>query len=442
MIILGEKFKEESLKLYPEKESLTLELKRELSDTFLKTVSAFANYCDGKVLFGIAEDGKLVGVSDPDNLRLQIEHKVNDAISPRPQFQLKTIEINGKWIIELNVLKGKNTPYLYGGRAYKRSDTSTISADSTELRNLIINGSGLAFDQLPSQEEKLNFKVLEMCLKETVGLEMLNKDALRSLGLMKGENYLRAAEILADINQNAQSATIIIRFGKTTSEFLDRVDLTYQSLLSQYEGAINMFDRWYAPYEVVEGAKRVSRIRIPKEAYREAVANALIHRRFDLNGAVQIAMHEDRIEVASPGGLPEGISETTYLYSQISIPRNLIVAEVFHRLGIIEKFGTGIDRIRREYEIYGNRPAFEVTRNLIRVILPVINYFEQSDESSLDDRILIYIGKNPMIPRSEIEVISGLQRTRLIEVLNRLVDEGKLERHGAGRGVKYALSLE
>ena len=248
--------------------------------------------------------------------------------------------------------------------------------------------------------------------------------------------------MLADTNQNAQSATTIVRFGKTISEFMDRADLTYQSLLSQYEGALELFDKWYQPYEAVDGFMRVPRIQIPRDAYREAVANALIHRRYDQSGAVQVAMYEDRVEVTSPGGLPEGVSETAYLYSQISIPRNLIIAEVFHRLHLIEKFGTGIDRIRKEYEPYASKPQFEVSDVLIRVVLPVIDYKKQPEETSLEELILTTIGSSDGVSRSELDLVTGLRRTRLTEVLNKLVSEGKIIRTGGGRGVRYKLKYD
>lgn len=157
---------------------------------------------------------------------------------------------------------------------------------------------------------------------------------------------------------------------------------------------------------------------------------------------VQIAMYQDRIEITSPGGLPDGISESAYLYSQISIPRNVIIAEVFHRLAIIEKFGTGIERIRLEYEGYADKPEFEVSTDLIRVVLPVINYEKLPEELSTEERILLFIGQNPMVARSKLEAISDLQRTRLTEMLNMLVKEGKIERFGAGRGVRYKIKLE
>lgn len=426
--------------MYPEKESSKVELKRELTDSFLKTVSAFANYGGGKIVFGVSENGSVVGIVDPEKTRLQLEHKINDSISPRPEFFLNTSSFEEKQIVELTVSKGKNAPYLYNGRAYKRSDTSSTPLDSNELRRLSLDSSSMTFDQLPSYEEELSFKVLERWLQETVGLKKLGDDSLRTLGLMKDDQYLRSAELLADTNQNAQSATIIVRFGKTISEFMDRADLTYQSLLSQYQGAMEMFDKWYQSYEAVDGFLRVPRIQIPRDAYREAVANALIHRRYDQGGAVQVAMYEDRVEVTSPGGLPEGVSETAYLYSQISIPRNLVLAEVFHRLHLIEKFGTGIDRIRKEYEPYASKPHFEVSDVLIRIVLPVIDYKKRPEEISLEEKILLLIAQEGSVSRAEVEQSTGYGKTRVYQILNSMIQAGKIIQSGKGPQTRYQIN--
>ena len=426
--------------MYPEKESSKVELKRELTDSFLKTVSAFANYGGGMIVFGISENGSVVGIVDPEKTRLQLEHKINDSISPRPEFVLNTRSFEEKQIVELTVSKGKNAPYLYNGRAYKRSDTSSTPLDSNELRRLSLDSSSMTFDQLPSHEEELSFKVLERWLQETVGLKKLGDDSLRTLGLMKDDQYLRSAELLADTNQNAQSATIIVRFGKTISEFMDREDLTYQSLLSQYQGAMEMFDKWYQSYEAVDGFLRVPRIQIPRDAYREAVANALIHRRYDQGGAVQVAMYEDRVEVTSPGGLPEGVSETAYLYSQISIPRNLVLAEVFHRLHLIEKFGTGIDRIRKEYEPYASKPHFEVSDVLIRIVLPVIDYKKRPEEISLEEKILLLIAQEGSVSRAEVEQSTGYGKTRVYQILNSMIQAGKIIQSGKGPQTRYQIN--
>jgi len=165
----------------------------------------------------------------------------------------------------------------------------------------------------------------------------------------------------------------------------------------------------------------------------------LINRRYDINGSVQIAMYENRIEIISPGGLPEGISETTYLYSQISIPRNTIIADVFHRLHIIEKFGTGIDRIRDEYTSFPSQPEFEITSDFIRVVLPVIDYDSEPQEPSLGESILLLLSEKGALSRAEIEEHTGFKRTKVLEELKQLIATNKVEIIGSNRGTQYRL---
>jgi ATP-dependent DNA helicase RecG len=220
---------------------------------------------------------------------------------------------------------------------------------------------------------------------------------------------------------------------------MDRKDLTYQSLLTQYQGALAMFDKWYAPYEEVVDFRRIERIQIPREAYREGIANALINRRYDINGSVQVAMYENRIEIISPGGLPEGMSETTYLYRQISIPRNTVVANVFHRLHIIEKFGTGIDRIREEYARFPSQPEFEITSDFIRVVLPVIDYDSEPQEPSLSESILLLLSEKGALSRAEIEEHTGFKRSWVLKELNRMLSDGIISVVGKGPATRYRI---
>ena len=97
-----------------------------------------------------------------------------------------------------------------------------------------------------------------------------------------------------------------------------------------------MFRKYYQ-YEKIEGAERKCIDKIPEKAFREAIANALIHRMWDIPASIKVSMYADRIEISSPGGLPAGISEEEYLNGQISILRNPIIGNVFFRLKYIEK---------------------------------------------------------------------------------------------------------
>ena len=102
------------------KETSNLELKEKFSKSFLKTVSAFANYEGGEIIFGINDDGKVVGLENPDMLALNIENTINDSINPNPTYSLK---INDNSTLTLKVKAGKHKPYFYNSKAYIRHGT-------------------------------------------------------------------------------------------------------------------------------------------------------------------------------------------------------------------------------------------------------------------------------------------------------------------------------
>lgn len=115
------------------KEKYNLEFKGEITKTFLKTVSAFSNYNDGEIIFGMDDDGNIVGLDSTKEECLRIENMINDSIDPVPNFKIEVREINNKGIIVLSVKKGSDTPYYYNGKTYKRSDTATLEVDRFEL---------------------------------------------------------------------------------------------------------------------------------------------------------------------------------------------------------------------------------------------------------------------------------------------------------------------
>lgn len=420
-------------------EGRQLELKETLTDSFLKTVSAFSNYQSGQIVFGVKDNGEIVGVKNSRDFVLNIENKINDSIEPRPKFTIDIVQDNGLDLIVLNVYKGQDVPYLYKGRAYQRADTSSVPLDAIELRRLSLQTINLDYDQLPSSETDLTFYKLEEYLIKIVGINSLTTDIIKTLGLIRDERYTIAGELLADENNNRNSRTHIVRFGLDSSIFIENVEFKNQSLLKQYEGALEMFRKWYSPYEKIEGMERVEKIQIPEEAFREALANSLVHRRYDLSAAIQISMHQDRIEIVSPGGLPEGMSKSSYLTSQESLLRNVTIAEVFHRLRLIEKFGTGIARIKKSYENLEEQPSFEINDSFIKVILPVIGMGYNTKPNDTESKVLNLLSGADRLSRKEIEDATGYSKSQILNILNNLIDSDKVEVVGAGRSTTYRL---
>ena len=420
------------------KESYNLEFKVEVSKTFLKTVSAYSNYNDGEIIFGIDDHGDLVGIENVKEESLRIENMINDAIVPIPNYTIKVKEEGSKKIIFLEVIKGKDKPYCYKGKAYKRADTSTVEVDRFEFRRLAIEGINIDDEERKAASQDLTFNSLEHRLTKEAGIEKINLDILKTLNLFNKDGYYNiAGELLADKNDITFSGIDIVKFGKDINKILYRETISSKSLLTQFDRAIEIFEQYYT-FEEIQDFARIKKELIPKEAFRESLANAIVHRVWDTNSYIQIAMYEDRIQINSPGGLPAGISKEEYLNGNISVLRNPIIAAVFNRLNIIEKFGTGIARINDEYTNSISKPNFDVTENRITIILPVTE-MDQLDLSQ--DELYFYqlLKEGPALTRKEIDLITEFEKSKTLRILNSLLDKNIVEKIGSGTAVYYKL---
>ena len=338
------------------RETRILEFKETITNTFLKTVSAFSNYDGGTILFGVDDDGNVKGFPDVRQACLDIENKINDSISPQPNYILEIQ--NNDQMIKLTVTSGLQKPYLYKSKAYKRNDTATIEVDTLEFSRLVLDGKNIRFEELPCKNQDLSFEVLQCKLKESIQIETFNQDTLRILNLYDNVNgFNNAAGLLAD--KNHFPGIDVVKFGENISIIQKRTTVENISILDAYEKALAVF-RDYYQYEVIQGADRKKMEKIPEAVFREAIANALIHRVWDVDTHIRVSMFDDRVEVVSPGGLPSGITVEEYLSGKLSVLRNRNLANVFYRLGFVEIFGTGITRIKQLYAEGLMKPDEEV----------------------------------------------------------------------------------
>ena len=415
------------------RETKTTEFKEAITNAFLKTVSAFSNYDGGTIFFGIDDDGKMKGLPDVKKSCLDIENKINDSISPQPNY---TLEIqNNDQTIKLTVKSGLQKPYLYKSKAYKRNDTETIEVDTLEFSRLILDGKNISFEELPCKEQELSFEVLHRKLKESIQIETFSRDTLKTLNLYDDVNgYNNAAGLLAD--ENHFPGIDIVKFGENISIIQKRTTFENISVLDAYEKSIAVFRDFYQ-YEVIQGADRKKQEKIPEAAFREAIANALIHRVWDVKSQIRVSMYDDRIEVFSPGGLPSGITAEEYLSGKLSVLRNRNLANVFYRLGFVEVFGTGITRIKQLYDESLIKPDFEVSENTIKIILPV---FENNLNLTEDERTIYSILSRTMLkPISEIAPHVPFGKSKTTQLLKDMEKKGVVTVEGKGRGTKYII---
>lgn len=415
------------------RENKRLEFKSSITNTFLKTVSAYSNFGDGEILFGVNDDGTICGIENAEQVCLDIENRINDSISPKPDYELKIEESNN--VIHLNVQEGEYKPYLYKGKAYRRSDSATIEVDHDELKRLVSAGSNLAFEEIACGKSELSFKELTIKLMEKLELSVVSEDVLRTLGLFtKDKKYNNAAALLAD--KNDFYGIDMARFGNSINEIMDRETISGSSILKQYDAAVSMVKRYYQ-YEEITGIERKKVEMIPENAYREAIANALIHRDWSINAHIRIAMFPDRIEIKSPGSLPKGITAEEYENGEISCLRNPILGNVFFRMKYIEMFGTGVTRIKHAYANARIKPKFVITDNVISVTLPVISGKYNVTEN--EDKVVRVLEKGVQLSSSEIAKALGFTKTKTLRLIDALKEKGYVKVTGNGRGTKYSL---
>ena len=415
------------------RETRILEFKETITNTFLKTVSAFSNYEGGTIIFGIDDNGNIKGLTNAKQACLDIENKINDSISPQPNYMLEIQ--NNDQTIKLTVRSGLQKPYLYKSKAYKRNDTATIEVDTLEFSRLILEGKNIRFEELPCKDQDLSFEILQRKLKESIQIETFNQDTLKTLNLYDNVNgYNNAAGLLAD--RNHFQGIDIVKFGENISIIQKRKTFENTSVLDVYEKAIDVF-RDYYQYEVIQGADRKKIEKIPEAAFREAIANALIHRAWDVDAQIRILMFDDRIEIISPGGLPSGITVEEYLSGRLSVLRNRNLANVFYRLGFVEIFGTGITRIKQLYEEGLTKPDFEVSENAIRIVLPV---FENNVDLTEDEKVIYKILSKVMLKSiSEIAPYVPFGKSKTTQLLKDMKQKGVVCVEGKGRGTKYII---
>lgn len=415
-----------------ERESRTLEYKESVSKSFLKTVSAFANYGTGKIIFGISDSLKTKEINNPIQTCLDIENAINDSIKPIPPFFL---EINKDKTITLTVKEGLDKPYLYNNKAYRRSDSATVEVDRTALKRLILEGTNQSYEELISKNQNLTFEYLEKVLVDKLGIQEFNTDTLKTLQLMNFDNTINnAGALFAD--KNSFKGIDIVRFGDSINEITNRITLENMSILNQFNKAMEVFELYYE-VEVIDGFERKKVELIPNNAFREAIANALVHRLWDVDANIKVSMYKDKIEISSPGGLPNDLDEEDYLNGGISVLRNPIIGNIFFRLNYIEKFGTGIKRINDAYRNSFLKPTYRLTDHVISITLPSVNGVLKLNEN--ETTLLKHLSGGKLLSRVQLEELSGLSKTQTIRALNSLIEKEYVVSSGTGRNSKYSL---
>ncbi len=368
---------------------LKLEVRKPKS--WLKSVSAFANTNGGYLIFGLEEDNTVVGLDDYQKDSEIISEKIKEKIDPFLAFDLSIENIDGKHIIILSVKSGKKTPYYVvdnGSRtAYVRLGNQSVPASSDELYRLTLKRSNLSFDELGTDIDVKNASFSKLRATYYVVTKKEFKDGyLESFGLVGGDGKLtNAGALLADERLIYQSRIFCTRwngFDKANGKMEAIDDREFEGgILYLLQSAEDFVSNNSKKMWKKAAKSRVEYPDYPELAVREAIVNAIIHRDYTFKGSeVHIDMYDDRLEVTSPGGMVDGsLIQERDINNIISKRRNNIIADVFDRLDLMERRGSGLKKILDYYEGCANysedkKAFFESNPYDFRVVLPNLNF--------------------------------------------------------------------
>ena len=380
------------------------------TNTYIKTVVAFANGNGGKIVFGVKDNKEIVGVENEFEVMDGIINAISDNCYPMivPDISLHTLE--NKIVILVEIEGGKKKPYYLKSKGmqkgtYIRSGATTrIIEEDYVLKELVLEGENKYFDQQVCHGESVSDEEIEKFCEwleklarknseNDTEIRKITRNTLLSWKVLEEKNgriFPTNAYILLSGKENWEVSRKIqcgVFKGETRSIFVDKKEFE-GSIIMQLEKAYQyVLEKINLASDIV-GIYRVDKYEIPPKSIREVIANAVIHRSYLEPNDIQVALYDNRLEITSPGMLLSGVNVKRMKegYSKL---RNRAIASVFAYVNIIEKWGSGIPRIMNEIREYGlQEPEFIIFENDFRVNIYRKNYnTTQSTQGSTQNRI-------------------------------------------------------
>lgn len=353
-------------------ESNIVELKECFNEKLAKEIEAFLNTQGGTIYLGVKDDGSVIGIKKLDETLRKVSDVISDQIHPSA-IDCVTPEVihdNGLPVVKVNVLKGSGSLYCvkkYGfspNGCHVRVGTTCKSMTLEMIKDRFlkdINCLDLMI-KTPSYLKEMSFTKLRLLFEEN-GYHLSNNSFKNNLKLLTLEGrYNFLAELLAD--KNNFSLTFAKFKGINKATYSERLDYGNQCLLLAYEKMKGRLELENVCKTITTSRPRQDIYLFDIDAVNEALINAIIHNDYRVATPL-VSFFDDRLEIMSYGGLPEGLTKDDF-YRGISNPRNAQLADIFKRLGIVEQTGHGVPTIIQRY----GKKAFEIKDTYINVIIP------------------------------------------------------------------------
>ncbi|MDR1111960.1 MAG: putative DNA binding domain-containing protein [Deltaproteobacteria bacterium] len=438
--------------------------------SWLKTVSAFANGLGGSIYVGVSNGGIIVGLANPQQAAEQVSELIRARIEPSiKKIVIEPLHVDGKDILRMKISGGTNTPYYYVGDgnkiAYYRVGNESVPAPAAILNELVLKGWHQTFDATDTKYRfsDYSYTLFEATYKQRTGNSIDKPRDYHSFGMLTDEDMLTfVGALFADQCPIYQSRVFCTRWNglKKGGLYIDALDNDefQNSAISLLNDSLKFVRHNSSVKWEKTGSGRIEFPDYPAVAVHEAVLNAIVHRNYMIQGSeIHIDMYDDRLEIVSPGGMPDGKRIQDLNIDDVpSIRRNPVICDIFSRLRLMERRGSGLRKIIDEYSSEDAVPVFRSTEQSFVVTLKNLNYGRVLMSPGVDPgvdvgvdpgvdpgvdvgkennvgKILNAIFTEPKATQKKISEMTGLSTRTISRVIKELRDTGAIGRVGSDR---------
>ena len=431
------------------------EFKRRLNSDIKDEMVAFANASGGKIFLGVDDNGSIPGINIDNKLRSEVQQSAS-ACDPPVEIQMQEIDK----VMVITVPEGKRKPYRSTNGFYLRVGPNSQKMATDQIAEYVERFGRVRFDERMRKDVNMSGLIEPILVKDYLTLTRIknifqNTDhILQSLGVVKsenGKNYITNAGILfftRDVSSliNQAVITCVAYNGTEKVDILDRKDFTQNVIESIEEGLVFM-RRHLNEASEIKGLIRKDVLEIPLVALREALVNAVAHRDYLETGArIMVEVFSDKVIISNPGGLPPGLSEKDF--GKYSLSRNPLISSLLLRAGLIEKLGTGVNRIKTLVKA-AHLPEPQFSFNDFFSVTFFREGAQKSGQQSGEEKvirkggqkltqkqmeILSIIKQNPHITKPELSEKLGINPSAVDKHIKALRDKEVLNRIGPDKG--------
>lgn len=359
------------------------------TDDLANSLISFANTDGGQLILGVADDGRILGVDDPASVMQQIDQIAYNNCRPPLTVIQETVRVgDGAIVIVVNVPKGDQRPYQTNKDLfYIRTTSGRRRASRQELLRLFQAAESLFYDEtivLPATLPDLDSRAFETFLQVAYHRALAEFDVSYERLLL---NWRLVREREGQLHPTVAG---LLFFGREPQRFLPQSHVVAARIPGQdlaqppsdakqlagplptiLEDAAR-FLRLHLPVpHRIQGFAPEAHPELPEAALRETIVNALAHRDYTVAAPVRIFIFDDRVEVRTPGGLPNTVTIEAMKLGAAHVLRNPAIYTLFSRMGLVTGIGSGVYRtIQWVREAVGQEPEIYLAGNELVVSLP------------------------------------------------------------------------